>query len=116
MHGSLRADLLLRQYGIPVRLASALIEDHGVDDKVIAQLRKPTLRALVDGLVDYELQCTGHEGYAKVVSRRTMLPCDHRKLWTRIASQVHADCKLNASLDSATFHAGGGDRRRGEAE
>ena len=65
-HGSLRSDLLLRQYGIPVRLATALVQEHGADGKAIAQLSKAQLRALIDALVDYNLQCTGHEGYAKV--------------------------------------------------
>ena len=56
---------LLRQNGIPARLADALAAETGVQDKQVAQLKKQEAHALLSRLVSYPLACTGHEGYPK---------------------------------------------------
>ena len=60
---------LLRQNGIPARLADAIAAEVGVRDKQVAQLKKHEAHALLSRLVSYPLACTGHEGYPKASPR-----------------------------------------------
>lgn len=59
---------MLRQAGIPGRLADALAEEVGIRDQQTAQLKKSELELLVSRLTNYPLASTGHEGYPKVGS------------------------------------------------
>ena len=64
--GSIRLGNLLRAHEVPARLAEAVMQEQGVPDKPIAQLKKHDQNAIISALVDYRLQLTGHEGFAKV--------------------------------------------------
>lgn len=63
--GSANVPSFLRQHAIPARLAEALALEAGVAQKQVAQLKKEEVRALVQSLVRYPLNCNGHEGYPK---------------------------------------------------
>lgn len=62
--GAVRVQTLLRQSGIPARLADAIAA--GLRDKQAAQLKKGELQGLVARLVANPLPVSGHEGYPKV--------------------------------------------------
>lgn len=65
--GAQRVPAILRQSGIPARLAEALTHELGLADRQIAQLKKSEMQALLKSLASYPLDCSGHEGYPKAL-------------------------------------------------
>ena len=60
----------LHRGGIPLRLAEALCREVGADGaSKVTQLRKAVRARLLEAVTQYPLDCTGHEGYAKVWPR-----------------------------------------------
>ncbi|KAK9816666.1 hypothetical protein WJX72_003465 [[Myrmecia] bisecta] len=57
--------VVLRRHGLTQRLAAALCEELGLQERRAAELRKGERAALLDALVAYPLQYNGHEGYPK---------------------------------------------------
>lgn len=64
--GGATVSALLRRHAIPQRLADALSKQLQLDGRRLAELKKNERMALVAALTRYNLQCSGHEGYAKV--------------------------------------------------
>ena len=64
--GTTRVTSIMKQYGIPARLAASLCEYCGIPvDRVIAELKKKERVQLVQVLTQHQLEIHGHEGYPK---------------------------------------------------
>lgn len=65
--GATRVTSVLRQAGIPVRLAEALVDAVQIPPgQTLSQLRKDERTALLAAMTAFPLACSGHEGYGKV--------------------------------------------------
>lgn len=65
--GATRVTSVLRQAGIPVRLAEALVDAVQIPPgQTLAQLRKEERTALLAAVTAFPIACSGHEGYGKV--------------------------------------------------